>query len=55
MKCDICRKKIEETFLKKIVGTMVKDAKGKKHFVCPDFQQKHKKEDRIKKAAASHF
>jgi len=34
MKCDICGKKIETTFLNKILGTVVKDAKGKKHNVC---------------------
>ncbi len=34
MKCEICKKKIEETFLKKIIGTVVKDAKGKMHNIC---------------------
>jgi len=33
-KCEICKKKIEETFLKKILGTYIKDSKGKKHAVC---------------------
>ena len=40
MKCEICKKKIEETFLKKVLGTYVKDAKGKKHLVCPECQKK---------------
>ena len=40
MKCEICKKKIEETFLKKILGTVVKDKKGKKHYVCPECQKK---------------
>lgn len=40
MKCEICKKKIEETFLKKILGTYVKDAKGKKHPVCFECQKK---------------
>lgn len=34
MKCEICSKKIETTFLKKLIGTIVKDVKGKKHYVC---------------------
>ncbi|MBW2980379.1 hypothetical protein KY360_03110 [Candidatus Woesearchaeota archaeon] len=49
MKCEICKKKIEETFLKKILGTYVKDEKGKKHLVCPECQKKlPKKEDLLK-------
>ncbi len=40
MKCEICSKKIAETFLKKIVGTYVKDEKGKKHLVCFECQKK---------------
>lgn len=39
MKCEICKKKIEETFLKKIIGTYVKDAKGKKHAICFECQK----------------
>jgi hypothetical protein len=34
MKCEVCKSKIETTFLGKIVGTVVKDAKGKKHHLC---------------------
>lgn len=49
MKCEICKKKIEETFLKKILGTYVKDEKGKKHLVCPECQKKlTTKEDLLK-------
>ena len=40
MKCEICGRGIEETFLKKIVGTYVKDAKGKKHNICFECQKK---------------
>ncbi|HME86796.1 MAG TPA: hypothetical protein VKE88_00075 [Candidatus Nanoarchaeia archaeon] len=40
MKCEICSKQIPETFLKKLIGTFVKDAKGKKHSICFDCQQK---------------
>ncbi|MFH0979162.1 MAG: hypothetical protein V1837_07750 [Candidatus Woesearchaeota archaeon] len=46
MKCEICKKTIEETFLKKVVGSYLKDKKGKKHLICPDCQKKYpKKED----------
>jgi len=40
MKCEICKKRIEETFLKKVLGTYVKDKKGKKHAVCFECQKK---------------
>jgi hypothetical protein len=40
MKCEICKNSIEETFLKKPVGTYLKDKKGKKHIVCPGCQRK---------------
>ncbi len=40
MKCEICSKKIDTTFLNKIVGTMVKDEKGKKHNICFECQKK---------------
>jgi hypothetical protein len=40
MKCDICKKAIQETFLKKLVGTYVRDKKGKKHVVCFECQKK---------------
>ena len=49
MKCEICKKKIGETFLKKIIGTYVKDKKGKKHTICFECQKKFpKKEDILK-------
>ena len=39
----------DETFLKKISGTYVKDNKGKKHTVCFECQKKLKtKEDLLK-------
>ena len=44
MKCDICKKRIEETFLKKIVGTVIKDKKGKKHCICSECQKLGKEE-----------
>ena len=40
MKCDICKKNIEEQFLKKLFGTYVKDKKGKKHLICTSCQIK---------------
>ncbi len=45
MKCDICKKQVQETFLKKPIGTIVKDAKGKKHSVCFECQKKFPKKD----------
>lgn len=49
MKCEICSAKIEETFLKKIVGTYVKDEKGKLHTVCVECQRKHPKKEELLK------
>jgi len=40
MKCEICKTKIEETFLRKLKGTVVKDEKGKIHHICPGCQRK---------------
>jgi len=40
MNCEICDNKIGTTFLKKIVGTHVKDSKGKKHLICFECQKK---------------
>jgi len=46
MKCEICSKKIPETFLNKILGTVFKDEKGKKHYACFECQKKFpKKQD----------
>ncbi|MBD3164831.1 hypothetical protein GF323_06555 [Candidatus Woesearchaeota archaeon] len=47
MKCDICGNKIQETFLKKIIGTYVKDDKGKKHAICFECQKKFKNKGEI--------
>lgn len=49
MKCDICRKGIKETFLKKIIGTIVKDKDGKKHSICFECQKKFTKKDELLK------
>jgi hypothetical protein len=40
MKCEICSSKIQETFLNKIIGTYIKDEKGKKHTICFECQKK---------------
>ena len=40
MKCDICKKTMAVTFLKKIIGSYVKDDKGKMHPVCRECQKK---------------
>lgn len=48
MKCESCSKKIEETFLNKAVGTMMKDAKGKRHWFCRECQRVKQKTDPIK-------
>lgn len=47
MKCEICGKKIATTFLKKIVGTVVKDEKGKKHNICFECQKKFQSKKEI--------
>jgi ribosome-binding protein aMBF1 (putative translation factor) len=47
MKCELCGKQIQEIFLKKIVGTVVKDAKGKKHTICFECQKKFKTKKEI--------
>ena len=41
MKCDICGRKIETTFLNKIVGTVMRDSKGKKKNVCNECQKQN--------------
>lgn len=40
MKCEICKSKVNETFLKKPIGTYIKDSKGKKHVICHECQGK---------------
>lgn len=47
MRCDICKKQIAETFLKKIVGTLVRDARGKSHPVCFECQKRFKTKDEL--------
>jgi len=40
MKCEICKNTIHETFLKKVIGTHVKDTKGKLHTICFECEKK---------------
>lgn len=40
MNCEICKNKIKSTFLEKMLGTIVKDEKGKKHSICFECQKK---------------
>ncbi len=47
MRCEICDKKIEATFLGKIMGTYVRDSKGKMHTVCFECQKKSRTKDSI--------
>ena len=49
MKCAICKKEIEETFLDKMKGTVVKIKKGEKneeYHVCDGCQKEYK--DKLK-------
>ena len=41
MKCEITGQKIEETFPGKILGTVIKDEKGKKHYISSQAQMQY--------------
>ncbi len=44
-RCSVCGNKIEVTFLNKLLGTIIKDKKGKQHMICFECQKKfHNKE-----------
>ena len=47
VKCEICGKNINETFLNKLIGTYIKDEKGKKHTICFECQKKFKTKEEI--------
>jgi len=50
MKCEICHNKIEETFLGKINGTLVKKTGSRQTYaVCQDCQKKHPTKEEILK------
>ena len=42
MKCEICNKVIQTMYLGKVLGTVIKDEKGKKHWICDECQKKYK-------------
>jgi len=49
MKCEICRKTIGETFLKKPIGAYLKDKAGKLHIVCFECQKQFRAKQEILK------
>ncbi len=42
MKCEVCGKGIAKTFLDKVNGTYIRDAKGKQRLVCFECQSQLK-------------
>ncbi len=42
MKCEITKEPIQTTFLGKIIGTVIKDEKGKKHYISAKAQEQYK-------------
>ncbi len=51
MKCEITGEKIQTTFLGKIIGTVIKDPSGKKHYISAKAQSQlaNNKQDILKK------
>lgn len=49
MKCEICKSRIGETFLKKVLGTYISDKAGKKHLVCFECQKRFKLKEALLK------
>ena len=48
MKCEICKEKIEEIFLGKIKGTIVKKTgSSQPHYICQDCQKKYPKKEEL--------
>ncbi|MFC1801053.1 DUF2986 domain-containing protein [Nanoarchaeota archaeon] len=48
MKCEICKNKIQEIFLKKIKGTIIKKpGSNKPHYICQDCQKQHQTKEEI--------
>ncbi len=52
MKCEICRKTVGETFLKKPIGAYVKDNEGKLHSICFECQKQLRTKAEILKKLA---
>lgn len=47
MNCEICKKKIGIRFLEKIIGTYVKNEKGKRIPICFECQKRYKTKKEI--------
>lgn len=47
VKCEICKNKLEENFLNKPFGTVIK-IKGKQNWICNQCQRHKNKEELIK-------
>ncbi|MEM4282410.1 MAG: hypothetical protein QW559_03325 [Candidatus Woesearchaeota archaeon] len=47
MKCEICKEQVQETFLKKPIGTYIKDEKGKQHIICFACQKRFRTKEKI--------
>ncbi len=45
MKCEACGARLGETFLNKPLGTLVKDERGKGHWLCSKCQRGKGKEE----------
>jgi len=50
VKCVITNEKIPETFLNKILGTVIKDENGKKYYVSSDVQKKFASKEELLQA-----
>lgn len=47
MKCAITGEEIKRTFLGKIIGTVVKDSKGKKHYISAEAQKNYRTKEEM--------
>jgi len=47
MKCELCKNDIQTQYLEKMIGTVVKDAKGKKHFICASCQKENQSKQKL--------
>ena len=47
VKCSVCGKNVETTFLNKLIGTYIKNKKGKKVAVCFECQKKFPDKDKL--------
>jgi len=49
MKCEVCKNNVQTTFLAKLVGSYIKDEKGKKRAVCNACQKKFQSKEELLK------